>query len=132
MHGPVHARAPATPFVAACAPAQSRGARARASGRAAVAALVLVLAPVCGAQQAEPFRIRNLNPLVSIFGLPAWDLVTPGNRFDATVEVANHYRLSARGNETLALDGETVSVFWLKAASAPAKTRSIWLLSVGS
>lgn len=76
--------------------------------RAAVAALALVLAPLCGAQQAEPFRIRNLNPLVSIFGLPAWDVVTPGNRFDATVEVANHYRLSTRGGESLALDGETV------------------------
>jgi hypothetical protein len=56
----------------------------------------------------EPLEIRNLNPLVAIFGLPTWGTVVPGNRFGATVDVANHYRLSQRGSELLVLDGETV------------------------
>src|SRR5262245_5709703 len=60
------------------------------------------------AQLAEPLHVRNLNPLVSIFGLPAWDTVPIGTRFGATVEVANHYRFSLKGNERLMLDGETV------------------------
>ncbi len=60
------------------------------------------------AQLSEPLDIRNLNPLVAIFGLPAWDTVSPGNRFDATVDIANHYRLSLRVGELLVLDGETV------------------------
>lgn len=50
------------------------------------------------AQLAEPLHVRNLNPLVSIFGLPAWDTVPIGTRFGATVEVANHYRFSLEGN----------------------------------
>jgi len=76
----------------------------------AAVALVLGLAPASAvlAQHAEPFHIRNLNPLVSIFGLPAWDTVTPGSRFDATVEVANDYRLSLRDGDLLIFDGETV------------------------
>jgi hypothetical protein len=61
-----------------------------------------------GAQLSEPLDIRNLNPLVAIFGLPAWDTVSPGNRFGATVDIANHYRLSQRGREVLVLDGETL------------------------
>jgi len=61
-----------------------------------------------GAQLAEPVHVRNLNPLVSIFGLPAWDTVPIGTRFGATLEVANHYRFSLQGNERLMLDGETV------------------------
>jgi Protein of unknown function (DUF3187) len=59
------------------------------------------------AQQAEPMQIRNLNPLVSIFGLPAWDTVSPGNRFGTLFEVANHYRMSVRGSDRVVLDGET-------------------------
>ncbi|HET8696456.1 MAG TPA: DUF3187 family protein [Gammaproteobacteria bacterium] len=74
------------------------------------------LAPAAGwllsapahAQQAEPFHIRNLNPLIAIFGLPAWDTVRPGSRFDATVEIANDYRLSMSNGDLLILDGETV------------------------
>jgi len=61
-----------------------------------------------GAQLAEPVHVRNLNPLVSIFGLPAWDTVPVGTRFGVTAEVANHYRFSLQGNERLMLDGETV------------------------
>jgi hypothetical protein len=61
-----------------------------------------------GAQLAEPLHVRNLNPLVAVFGLPAWDTVPIGTRFGVTAEVANHYRFSVRGNEVLMLDGETV------------------------
>jgi hypothetical protein len=61
-----------------------------------------------GAQLAEPVHVRNLNPLVSIFGLPAWDTVPIGTRFGLTAEVANHYRFSLQGSERLMLDGETV------------------------
>ena len=64
-------------------------------------------AAAAGAQLAEPVHVRNLNPLVSIFGLPAWDTVPIGTRFGATVEIANHYRFSLKGNERLMLDGET-------------------------
>jgi hypothetical protein len=60
------------------------------------------------AEEGAPFRIRNLNPLVAIFGLPAWDTVVPGTRAGATMEVANHYRLSARSGDRLILDGETL------------------------
>ena len=52
--------------------------------------------------------MRNLNPLVAVFGLPAWDTVPIGSRFGATAEVANHYRFSLEDNERLMLDGETV------------------------
>ena len=65
-------------------------------------------AAAAGAQLAEPVHIRNLNPLVSIFGLPAWDTVPIGTKFGVTAEVANHYRFSLAGNERLMLDGETV------------------------
>ena len=63
---------------------------------------------VAGAQLAEPAHVRNLNPLVAVFGLPAWDIVPIGTRFGVTGEVANHYRFSLHGNERLMLDGETV------------------------
>jgi hypothetical protein len=65
-------------------------------------------AAAAAAQLAEPVHVRNLNPLVSIFGLPAWDTVPIGTRLGATVEVANHYRFSLAGDERLMLDGETV------------------------
>ncbi len=60
------------------------------------------------AQHAEPLHIRNLNPVVAIFGLPAWDVPAPGTTVGASVEVANHFRFSLRGNDLLILDGETV------------------------
>ncbi|HLF09902.1 MAG TPA: DUF3187 family protein [Gammaproteobacteria bacterium] len=79
-------------------------------GRAIFLGLLLLLLAVGEslAQPAEPFRIRNLNPLVAIFGLPAWETVNSGTAFGATVEVGNHYRLSRRGNDVLVLDGETL------------------------
>lgn len=71
-------------------------------------ALVLMLAArPSAAQLAEPMQIRNLNPLVAIFGLPAWDTVAPGNRFAASLEIANHFEFSAKGGEYLGFDGET-------------------------
>jgi Protein of unknown function (DUF3187) len=72
-----------------------------------VLGLAVCLARPAVAQHAEPLHIRNLNPLVSIFGLPNWDTVSPGNRFGAQLEIANHFRLSARGGDRLILDGET-------------------------
>ncbi len=60
------------------------------------------------AQHAEPLHVRNLNPLIAIFGLPAWDTVSAGTRLDVTAEAANHFRLSLQGDELLVLDGETV------------------------
>ncbi len=72
-----------------------------------VLGLSMGLAGPVAAQQAEPLHIRNLNPLVSIFGLPAWDTVSPGNRFETLFEVANHYRMSVRGTDRVVLDGET-------------------------
>ena len=63
---------------------------------------------LAAAQVAEPLHVRNLNPLVAVFGLPAWDTVPIGTRFGVTGEVANHYRFSVRGNEVLMLDGETL------------------------
>jgi hypothetical protein len=71
-------------------------------------ASIACLSTVAAAQLAEPLHVRNLNPLVSIFGLPAWDTVPIGTRFGATAEIANHYRFSLQGNERLMLDGETV------------------------
>lgn len=85
--------------------------RFRTPGLKALFALELtaVLVPVPSlAQLEEPFHIRNLNPLASIFGLPAWDTVSRGSRFDTTVEVANDYRLSEAGGNLLIFDGETV------------------------
>jgi len=73
-----------------------------------VGASVALWAAAAGAQLAEPVHVRNLNPLVAIFGLPAWDTVPIGTKFGVTAEVANHYRFSLAGNERLMLDGETV------------------------
>jgi Protein of unknown function (DUF3187) len=62
----------------------------------------------CAQEEAEPLHIRNLNPAVAIFGLPAWDVPVRGTRLGLTAELANHYRLSQRGAELFVLDGETL------------------------
>jgi Protein of unknown function (DUF3187) len=62
---------------------------------------------VANGQEAVPFRTRNLSPLISIFGLPAWDVPKAPFEVSYTSELANHYRFSLRGSERLALDGET-------------------------
>ncbi len=77
----------------------------------APAAALLAALVACGAshaQEADPLHIRNLNPLVAVFGLPAWDTSVRGTRFGLNVDLANHYRLSQRGPELLVLDGETL------------------------
>jgi len=73
----------------------------------AVGLVLAFLARPAAAQVAEPMQIRNLNPLVAIFGLPAWDTVTSGNRFSASLEIANHFQFTSKGGEYLGLDGET-------------------------
>ena len=76
--------------------------------RRVTAALVVAgLASMVGAARADegqPFRTRNLSPLVSIFGIPAWsNAPSEGTRVGVSVELANHYRLSSRGSEALVL-----------------------------
>jgi hypothetical protein len=60
------------------------------------------------AQEAVPFRTRNLSPLVSIFGIPAWHVPNAPLEVSITTEIANHYRLSRRGTEQLIADAETL------------------------
>jgi len=67
-----------------------------------------VFAEPLAAQHAEPLHIRNLNPVVAIFGLPAWDVPAQGTTVSSTFEVANHFRFSLRGGDLLVLDGETL------------------------
>lgn len=70
-------------------------------------AVVAAVPGPAAAQHAEPFRARNLSPLISIFGIPVWRTRSETPRLAATLELANHYRLSRRGNDVLILDGET-------------------------
>lgn len=85
----------------------------RVSRRRPFAAAILLAcsawAVSAAAEETAPFRTRNLSPLVSIFGVPAWEEAPRGERLRAgiTTELANHYRLSRRGDEVLVLDGET-------------------------
>lgn len=74
-----------------------------ALGLAALAAAV----PAARAQHAEPFRTRNLSPLVSIYGVPVWRARSETPSLAFTSELANHYRLSRRRADLLILDGET-------------------------
>jgi hypothetical protein len=76
--------------------------------RAIVGSSGVLWSALATAQLAEPLHVRNLNPLVAVFGLPAWDIVPIGTRFGVTGEVANHYRFSVQGNDLLMLDGETL------------------------
>lgn len=76
-------------------------------GCGAAAVLLAWLGGGAGAQETEPFRTRNLTPFIAVFGLPAWQLATVGHRFGLTSELANDYRLSSVGGDSLILDGET-------------------------
>jgi hypothetical protein len=60
------------------------------------------------AQEAIPFRTRNLNPLVSVFGIPAWHVPRAPLEIDVATDIANHYRLSGRGQDRLISDAETL------------------------
>jgi hypothetical protein len=59
------------------------------------------------AQDLGPFRTANLNPPVAIFGLPIWSSVPETTTVGASLELANHYRLSHSSSDALLLDGET-------------------------
>lgn len=73
----------------------------------ATALAALLVGQPSHAQYQEPFRTRNLSPLVSMFGLPSWDSHQHRRSFGITTEIANHYRLSEREDDLLILDGET-------------------------
>lgn len=81
--------------------------RARAARCGAASLIAMLVAAPAAAQTDAPFRTRNLSPLIAIFGVPAWERPTDGTELNVTSELANHYRLSRRGPETLVLDGET-------------------------
>jgi hypothetical protein len=81
----------------------------KGSYRVAGILLSFALIGSAAAQETAPLRTRNLSPVVSIFGLPTWEaaLETDSNELSLIGEMASHYRLSARGEEQLILDGET-------------------------
>lgn len=81
--------------------------RTRPAAATAIALAALLFGEAGSAQYVEPFRTRNLSPLVSLFGLPSWDAFQTSRSFGVTSEIANNYRLSQRGGEVLILDGET-------------------------
>lgn len=76
---------------------------------AAVLCVGLALPQLATAQETVPLRTRNLSPMVNLFGLPTWETgLQPGDSELALVgEVASHFRLAARGEEELILDGES-------------------------
>lgn len=86
----------------------------------ATATLLVVLGwgamSAADAEERRPFRTRNLSPVISIFGVPVWEpSADEPLRVGITSELANHYRFSSRGSETLILDGETWRTgFWLR------------------
>ncbi|HEY8518581.1 MAG TPA: DUF3187 family protein [Gammaproteobacteria bacterium] len=91
------------------------------------AALVASAAACCAqAQEAEPFAIRNLNPLTAVFGLPTWGGVPERTTLAFTSDAANHYRLSSRGAEWLVLDGET----WRAGVRLEVPVGSRWSVAV--
>ena len=75
------------------------------------ACLILIFWPgqEAAAQHTEPFRTRNLSPLISIFGLPSWEppVTEPAGELALVGEMGSHFRLAQRGDEQLILDGET-------------------------
>jgi Protein of unknown function (DUF3187) len=77
-----------------------------------LSACLLLVHPwsVASSQESEPFHTRNLSPPIAIFGLPMWEAITAERVLTATVEVANHFRLSQRDTDTLIVDGETTRV----------------------
>ncbi|MBH97187.1 MAG: hypothetical protein CMM56_01910 [Rhodospirillaceae bacterium] len=74
-----------------------------------LAVMIVLVTGSAKAQEAAPFRTRNLSPLISVFGLPVWESSLPGEgpTFGFVSDIANHYSLSRKGNEELILDGET-------------------------
>ena len=72
--------------------------------------LQLALPQIARGQAAQPFHTRNLNPPLAIFGLPTWETVTDSPIFTVQTAVANHYRFSRDGPDSLVLDGETLRI----------------------
>jgi hypothetical protein len=59
------------------------------------------------AQESRPFRARNLSPLASIFGLPAWHAAHDSFEISVTSELANHFSFGAGDRDVIMVDGET-------------------------
>lgn len=75
---------------------------------ALLAALLALLASRAFADETDPFRVLNLSPTVSIFGLPAWTTPAPqGDRITIVGDIGNDFRFSRRGSERYYLDAET-------------------------
>ena len=73
----------------------------------------LVPASVAIADDLGPFRTANMSPLQSIVGLPVWAAAPAAATLGASLETANHYRLSQSSSDALLLDGETSRLrFW--------------------
>ena len=74
--------------------------------------VILILAVFNSVTNADslygPLKIRNLNPMISIFGLPTWPNFNSGHSsLQYLTERANHFQFANRGNELVRLDGET-------------------------
>ena len=55
-----------------------------------------------------PLNLRNLNPMISIFGLPTWPDSNFGyNSVEFITERASHFRFHDRSHESIRVDGET-------------------------
>lgn len=87
-------------------------------------AIAWVVPSLALSQESAPYQTRNLSPLVSIFGLPAWRIAEQGTQLAVVSELGNHYRFSRQGPETLILDGET----WRTSVFASRKFGSAWTL----
>jgi len=73
----------------------------------------LLPASVAIADELQPFRTANLSPLLAIVGLPVWAEAAEATTIGASLETANHYRLSQSPDDALLLDGETSRLrFW--------------------
>jgi hypothetical protein len=78
-----------------------------------VAFAALLPASAALAEDLGPFRTANLNPLLAIVGLPVWAATSDATTIGASLETANHYRLSESSDGALLLDGETSRLrFW--------------------
>jgi hypothetical protein len=58
---------------------------------------------------AEPFRTRNLSPVIGVIGLPAWETAPePGRReLGLTIDLANHFWFQQSGIDAIESDFET-------------------------
>ncbi len=69
----------------------------------------------CPAVQAEPFLVRDQNPLIRGVYLPVGRPATPAEqsaRQDLTLTVSNTTNIDTNGDEELLVDGETTELRW--------------------